>query len=261
MMKLKLTALALMLVSGLSFAQKVKYSKEEIKEMDNYMFEEMFTGFSPKKETRILLKDATNIQGTARDIDRKKGQIYSVKVKNSSTGKDETFKAEDIEEMYLPVSGFEKGMRTANYFNKINNWSRKSPSKITNKDEVYLRNQTVSLKNKKAEKEYLMQLINPDFSSIIEVYADPVASETTGDSFGVGPISSPQVGGGVTKSFYVRKGDRVIWLKKADFEENYNFLFGDNKEFMAKYPAESVKWDYFSWLVFQYTKMTEEAAG
>ncbi|MDF0719641.1 hypothetical protein P0M11_06465 [Kaistella sp. PBT33-4] len=261
MMKLKLTALTLMLVSGLSFAQKVKYSKEEMKEMDNYMFGEMFTGFSPKKETRIILKDAGNVKGNARDMDRKKGQIYSVKIRNTATGKDETYKAEDIAEMYLPVSGFEKGMRTANYFNKISNWSRKSPSKITEKDEVYLRNQTVSLKNKKAEKEYLMQLINPDFSSIIEVYADPVASETTGVTFGMGPLTSPQVGGGVTKSFYVRKGDRVIWLKKADFEEHYNFLFGDNKEFMAKYPAESVKWDYFSWLVFQYTKMTEEAKG
>ena len=260
-MKIRLAALSLVLFTGLSFGQKVKYSKEELKDMDNYLFEEMFTGFSPKKSARVILKDATTVEGPAKDVDRKKGQIYSIKVRNTATGKDETFNAENIEEMYLPVSGFEKGMRTANYFNKINNWSRKSPSKITSKDEVYLRNQMVSLKNKKAQKEYLMQLINPEFSGIIEVYADPIAAETTGMTFSVGPLSSPQVGGGVTKSFYVRKGDRVIWLKKADFEENYNFLFGDNKEFMAKYPAESVKWEYFSWLVFQYTKMSEEAAG
>jgi hypothetical protein len=27
-----------------------------------------------------------------------------------------------------------------------------------------------------------------------------------------------------------------MWLHKDDFEDNYDFLFGDNAEFMKKYP-------------------------
>jgi hypothetical protein len=48
----------------------------------------------------------------------------------------------------------------------------------------------------------------------------------------------------------------VIWLHKDDFEDNYDFLFGDNQEFTKKYPKNSVEWDYFSFLVSEYTAMT-----
>ena len=97
-----------------------------------------------------------------------------------------------------------------------------------------------------------MQVINPGFDDIISVYHDPRAKETGGVSFGYGP----QLGGGVIKSYYVKKGDKVMWLHKDDFEDNYDFLFGDNAEFMKKYPKNSVEWDYFSFLVNEYTSMS-----
>ena len=78
--------------------------------------------------------------------------------------------------------------------------------------------------------------------------------------FGVGGFVSPGVGGGVTKSYYVKKGDHVVWLQKSDFEENYNMLFGDNAEFMKKYPYKSIKWEHFSYLVMEYTRLSEEGA-
>jgi hypothetical protein len=110
------------------------------------------------------------------------------------------------------------------------------------------------LKNKKDEKEFLMQLINPEFSQIISVYYDPNAKETGG----VSVMGSPQLGGGVIKSYYVKKGDEIIWLKKSEFEDRYDFLFGDNPEFTKKYPKNSVKWDFLSFLVFEYTNMAME---
>lgn len=171
-----------------------------------------------------------------------------------SSGKKIEYKAGEIEEMYLPIAGFVKGAKVANYFGNTRNWGSKSLTKSTNPDEVYVRNIKASLKNKKAEQEFLMQLINPSFSSQIEVYADPMAAETTSISFGGGP----QIGGGVTKSYYVKKRDEVIWLKKAEFEDNYNFLFGDNQEFLQKFPYKSIKWDHLSYLIAEYTKMSEE---
>ncbi|HET8804025.1 MAG TPA: hypothetical protein VFM72_05550, partial [Aequorivita sp.] len=84
---------------------------------------------------------------------------------------------------------------------------------------------------------------------------DPFAKESQGFKMGPGPT----IGGGVTKSYYIQKGDKVLWLPKSDFEENYEFLFGDNAEFMAKYPYKSIKWDWLSALVLEYTRMSMPA--
>jgi hypothetical protein len=129
---------------------------------------------------------------------------------------------------------------------------RSSVKKLSSSDATYFINQKVSLKNKKDEQEFLMQLINPDFSSIISVYHDPFAKESQGFKMGAGPT----IGGGVVKSYYVQKGDKIFWLPKGDFEENYEFLFGDNAAFMAKYPYKSINWDWLSALVMEYTKMS-----
>ncbi len=233
--------------------EKVKFSKDQLKKMDDDLFDEMFIGVTPKKTTTVILKDGTKIQGAATDIDRKKGQIYSIEIKDGS-GKKKEYKAEEIAEMYLPISGAAKASKVGSYFGNSSNWGRKSLNNSTNPNEVYVRNVKASLKNKKEEQEFLMQLINPQFSRIIEVYADPAASQTTSMSFG----GSPSFGGGVIKSYYIRKNDQVIWLKKSDFEENYDFLFGDNLEFITKFPSRSVKWEHLSYLIAQYTKMSEE---
>lgn len=230
--------------------EKVKYTKEELKEMDNILFDENFIDFSRKKNSTIILKDGTIIEAPVSNIKRKKLQITSIdaKVNNKKT----TYQAEEIAEIYLPISGIAKSSKVASYFGNVNNWTRKSLKNSTNPNDVFVKNIKASLKNKKEEKEFLMQLINPEFSSIIEVYSDPAAKETTGVSFGGGP----QIGGGSIKSYYIKKGEEVIWLKKAEFEDQYDFLFGDNKEFMNKYPLKSVKWDYLSYLILQYTKMS-----
>lgn len=251
-MKLKTLLLALFLVSTASFAQKVKYSKEEIKKMEQYLFNEGFNTPSPKKTSTLILKDGTTHKGFCSKTDSKKGQIFEVTLKDSITKKSETFNADNIAEMYIYPSNAEKIAKVARYMGNIRNYSTKKLTKRTNNDRIYFVNQTVSLKNKKDDKEFLMQVINPGFDDIIEVYHDPRAKETAGFSV----MGSPQLGGGVIKSYYVKKGNKVMWLHKDDFEDNYDFLFGDNAEFMKKYPKNSVEWDYFSFLVQEYTTMT-----
>lgn len=230
--------------------EKVKYSKEDLKIMDDDLFDEMFVGISSKKTTVLVLKDGSKLEGTATNLKRKKGQIYSIDLKVGSDKK-QTYEADVIAEMYLPISGMSKASKVSSYFGNVNNFSRKSLNRSANPDEVYVKNVKASLKNKKEEQEFLMQLINPEFSSLIEVYADPNAKETGGISFGGGPAIS----GGVTKSYYIKKGDEVIWLQKADFKDQYNFLFGDNEEFMKQFPYNSIKWEHLSYLIYQYTKL------
>lgn len=154
--------------------------------------------------------------------------------------------------MYIPIADVGKFAKRMSYFNHVNNWTRKDISKSYNPEEIYVRNVKASLKNKKEEQEFLMQLINPEFSSIIEVYADPNTQVTTGVRFGGGLA----IGGGTIKSYYVKKGNQVLWLKKSEFEDHYEFLFGNNEAIMKKYPYKSIKWDYLSFLIYQYTKMS-----
>lgn len=252
-MKFKALLLAFCFVSVASFAQdKVKYSKEEKQKMEKYLFNEGFNTPSPKKTSTIILKDGSTHKGFCSKIDTKKGQIFEVSIKDSISKKSMTFNAEQIDEMYVYPSNAEKFAKVDKYMGNIRNIGTKSLNKSTTNGRIYFVNQTVSLKNKKDDKEFLMQVINPGFDDIISVYHDPRAKETGGVSFGYGP----QLGGGVIKSFYVKKGDKVMWLHKDDFEDNYDFLFGDNKEFMKKYPKKSVEWDYLSFLINEYTQMT-----
>lgn len=251
-MKLKALLLASCFVSVTTFAQKVKYSKEEKKEMNQYLFNEGFNTASQKKISTIILKDNNEHQGYAKSWVKQKGQILSITIEDVDTGKAIKFDAKDIAEMYLYATETEKSVKAAKFISNMRNYSTKKYGKSTTDDAIPFENQTVSLKNKKESKSFLMQVINPEFNDKISIYYDPFAKETA--SFGF--AGAPAFGGGVIKSYYVRKGDKVMWLHKDDFEDNYDFLFGDNAEFTKKYPKDSVEWDNFSFLVYKYTEMS-----
>lgn len=233
-----------------AFSQE-KYTDEEIDLLKTYYFNEGFNKPATGKVSTVIMKDGTKHKGYCKTIITKKGQIAQMVFKDSISGKKETYDATQIAEAYLFASGYEKFNKVTEKFSNYGMGKRNSVKRITSNDQIYFVNQTVSLKNKKDDKEFLMQLINPDFSDYIEVYHDPFAKETQGVKFG----GAPRIGGGIIKSYYAKKGDKVIWLHKSDFEENYNFLFGDSPEFMAKYPYKSIDWDWFSGLVVAYTKM------
>ena len=66
-----------------------------------------FDTFSGKKTAIVVLEDGTKVEGTIKDLDRKKGQIESIKLKFED-GKKVEYEAEEIKHMYLPPSGFDK---------------------------------------------------------------------------------------------------------------------------------------------------------
>ncbi len=71
-MRLKTLLLALCVAGTSTFAQKVKYSKEEIKKMETYLFNEGFNTPSPKKTSTIILKDGNTYKGFCNKIETKK---------------------------------------------------------------------------------------------------------------------------------------------------------------------------------------------
>lgn len=252
-MKLKFLSIALIMICGFAFAQnKVKYTDEERDMLKAYYFSEGFDQPATKKVSTVIMKDGSEHKGYCKSIATKRGQITQIYFKDSVTDKKETYDAGQIKEAYLYASGFEKFGKISKKIGNFGMGGRSSVKKLSSSDATYFVNQKVSLKNKKDEEEFLMQLINPDFSNIISVYHDPFAKESKGFSVG----GSPTFGGGVVKSYYIQKGDKVMWLPKSDLEENYEFLFGDNAEFMAKYPYKSINWDWLSALVLEYTTMS-----
>lgn len=245
-MKLKLFTVMLMITFGLTHSQEEK--------VDMLMFEPVFNSYSPNKTSTLILENGKEIKGLKRDVDRKKGQIYYVKLKDETTGEKLKFNAEEIKEMYLYPGGLEKLSKVTGQIFDARRWgSRDLESDLINKGYIFFKKQTVSLKNKKDERELLMQLINPRFSSIIEVYGDPMAQKTA--KLGIAGFN---VAGGLAKSYYFKKGDKIFWLQKKNLENYYDSLFGDNEAFMAKYPREDIKWKMLGEYVYMYTKMSLE---
>ena len=145
----------------------------------------------------------------------------------------------------------------SNFFNDATKWGKSDASKYLSKGYTMYTNQLVSLKNKKKEAEYLMQVINPKFSQYIQVYSDPWAKETM--SIGVGSL---KLAGGIKKSYYIKKGgEKVLWLTKKDFDEHFASLFMDNDKFKAKYADHKFKWSLLGVYVLDYTEFSMEAGG
>lgn len=233
-----------------------KYSSEEKKMLNTYMFNPGFVKPATKKVSTLVTKDGKTYRGFCRGVDYKKGQIIAINFRDSVTDEKKSFSAAEIAEAWLYASGFESFGKSAEL---ANNWGvgRISAKKLRSKDASYFVNQKVKLKNKKDAREVVMQLVNPEFDDYISFFHDSEAKESKGVKLGVGPT----LGGGVIFSYYVKKGDRVFWLQKKDLKKEYEFLFGDSKKFMEKYPLKEVKWEWLSALVLEYTKMKMEEEG
>ncbi len=217
------------------------------------LFQSTYITFSKKKPILLILNDGTKVQGTLKKLKRKGLIIQSVFLKEKS-GKVSEFPASKIKEMYAYPHGFDKAMKTLDLVTNIYKIQRKDTQYGMLKDgAVLLRGLKISLRNKKAPKYYLIQLLNPEFDRYLEVYGDPHAHKTASVQFGMMTMA-----GGLEKSYYVKKGDKIYYIRKKDFKKDYVKLFGDCKEFIKKYPADKAKWRHFSEYVLEYTKIRSQ---
>ncbi|MFK7812364.1 MAG: hypothetical protein AB8B59_07700, partial [Maribacter sp.] len=157
-------------------------------------------------------------------------------------------------DLYMAPSGMEKLNNKGDFLSDATKWGKSDASQYMDKGYTMYTNQMVSLKNKKNEEEFLMQVINPRYSQFIQVYSDPWAKETMG--FAPGGI---KVAGGIKKSYYIKKGDeKVLWLTKKDFDKHFESLFMDNDKFKAKYADHKFKWSLLGVYVLDYTEFLAE---
>jgi len=204
--------------------------------------------FSHQKTAYITLMDGKELKGTIDDIDRNKGLIEQIKVKDES-GKKVKLKPEQVKFMYLPPSGLNKLAKAVDVIYDAKKWN----SQRLNQDLIkqgYVYFELAKVRVKKSTEMLLVQLLNPSFSDKIKVYHDPRAKETA--SVGIGGIS---VAGGIAKSYYVLKNadDAAYKLTKSDYQKQFASFWAGSDDILKKYPEG--KWRDFTDHIHMYNKL------
>lgn len=179
--------------------------------------------------------DGSEIQGKIKDIDRKKGLIEYIKVKDAD-GKKHRLDADEIKFMYLPPNKFDKLGKAMDAITDTQKWTdEKLDQDLFSQGYVYFELSDVKIKKK--NKQLLMQLLNPNFSKKIKIYHDPFAKESM--SLNVGGL---KVAGGHAKSYYIAKtGETAYRMKKKNYKkEDFNSLWKSCDKVTDQYPDK--KW-------------------
>lgn len=206
--------------------------------------------FSHKKTSYVTLTNGKEIQGNIKDIDRKKGLIKFVKIKDGA-GKKHKLKAEQIKFMYVMPTKLNKLANAIDLVKDAQKWNNeKLEQDLLNQGYVYF--ELANVKVKKKNMKLLMQLLNPDFSAKVKVYHDPYAKETM--SAGIGGVT---LAGGDAKSYYIAKGNKPAYkLKKKDYKKEFKPLWKSCKDLISKYGSK-VKWKELVEHIFMYSECSK----
>ncbi len=204
--------------------------------------------FSKKKTAYITLTDGTEIEGLIKDIDRKKGLVDYVKIKDND-GKKHKLDADKIAYMYLAPSGFDKLVKASNFLTDAEKWGsdEKLNNDLLNQGYVFLENSKVRIKKK--TRTLLMQLLNPTFSGKIKIYHDPMAKETM--SVGIGPV---KMAGGDAKSYFFKVGDKAAYkIKKKEYKKEFPIIWKSCKAVKKEF-GKKIKWSELTKHVVTYNE-------
>ena len=205
-----------------------------------------FESISHKKATYIIQEDGSEIQGTVKKLNRKKGLIKKIKIKNEGGDKVE-IPIEDINYAYFPQSAWDKFAKFDDYISDATQWDA-GLYDLDRIKEGYAFFEKSQVKVKKKERTLLMQLLNPGTCSRIKVYHNPFAGETA--SVGIAGV---KLAGGNDKSYYIRIDNGVAFkLTKKSYKKKFKEIFGDCKEVKKTYGK--AKWSQFEKTVFAYNE-------
>ncbi|OIQ27140.1 MAG: hypothetical protein BM564_13295 [Bacteroidetes bacterium MedPE-SWsnd-G2] len=203
------------------------------------------SSFSHEKTAYIELTNGTKLEGTIDDIDRKKGMIESITLIESN-GEVHELQPEEVKNMYLPPSGYDKTLKAFDFTQNADRWNnQKLNQDLFSNGYAYFELGTIKIKKK--NKILLMQLLNPSFCNKVKVYFNPYASETSSLNYG-----GIKVTGGIAKSYYVTyNSGEMIKLHKKNYEENFNNWFENCSKLLEEFPKP--KWRDFAKHILNYS--------
>ena len=203
--------------------------------------------FSRKKTAYVTLKDGTELSGTIKDLDRKKGLFEQITLADEKKKKTK-IDAEDISHMYLPQNSLDKMNATLDKMYDAQQWDAEDINMEHLKEGyAYFEQSTIQLKKKQVD--VLLQLLNPAFADPVRIYFDPYAKETA--SVGIGGVA---LAGGDDKSYWIKVGDEVAFkLKKKDYDENYQRIYAKCPDYIKEL-GDKPLWRDFGEQLYNYAQ-------
>ena len=170
-----------------------------------------------------LLKSGEVIEGKILTTNSSRG-ITKVSLEDES-GTRHKISAEEIYEFAIAMNSAVR----LQYFNERGSSVKKLLSKdqptAKPKDFIIFRNTSVN-----GQKELLLQLLNPDFDEVFEVFYDPFARKTTA-------IEGDYIRwtGDKHRAFFISKnGGELLKLKNGNYRKAFEVLFGDCPQLLSE---------------------------
>jgi hypothetical protein len=201
----------------------------------------------------IVIKDnGEQIEGKMRWAFGTGRGLKSVKLLLPS-GEKVTFKASELRELAFKNNTLTKIISTAEQSASIRKASEANWEQIYNQE--YIRYQRATLPSGKS---VMMQMINPEFSSRIQVYYSQGSTKTSG--IGV-PLAAGtmKLTGGRQRAYWVSKDNgKVFKLRRGGYnKKKFERLFGDSPEMLKAY-GRPYRFSEFSEHVYVYDKLNNK---
>lgn len=190
--------------------------------------------FSTGQTAFLTLKDGSSVEGTISNMDRVKGLIKSIEIKDNN-GTIQNFRFTQIGEMYIAREGMSKMGEDYKFLTDAA-WND-SPynQKRIQTGYALFEQTTVEMNGKK--RDLLLQLLNPSFSSKIKVYVDPWADE----------ITEPE-----KTTYYVKDGAFPAFkLGGNEYQDHFIALFGECESMVSF--RNKAQWADLGKHIFEYT--------
>lgn len=188
--------------------------------------------FSRKKESFLVDQKGDTIGFTLNSLDRRKGLIVRIGGKKVDGSKFD-FSAEEVKFLALAPSDFGKFSSAQSTLTNVAKYEKRDAKQLS-REYVLLYQEFLPDKNRTV----LVQLLNPEFSTKIQVYHDPYAGTTAGIGYGGFTVI-----GGDDKSYYVKFQGKLVRLKKKDYDEAAKTYYASCPNFSSKFPV--LKWSEF----------------
>ena len=197
----------------------------------------------------IALKNGSRIEGIVKSDDIGEGITAITLV----TVDDERVKvsAADISELGVKATGLVKMELIAEGTETVKKLTRANFEEIANRE--YIIYQQALLPGKKT-RYALLQLLNPGFDSMIKVFQDPWAVESTGLTFGDATLTGEE-----DKSYlFVKGGGQAFKVKKGTYKKEFRAIFGDCPKMLEVYEGEKLRFRDAALDVFVYDQICRE---
>ncbi len=164
----------------------------------------------------VLLKSGEVVEGTIRSTTSGRG-INQIKIEDAQ-GIKHTLRAEEIQEFAVAMNGAVRLQYFSERGSSVKKLLSKDQPTAMPSDFIVYRNTSIN-----GERELLLQLLNPDFDAVFEVYFDPFARKTTALE---GELITWT--GDKHRAYFISKhGGPLLKVKKGNYKKVFSALFSD----------------------------------